>query len=397
MLINFWESPQLRQSCDISFSYRASPAYTSGLYKRAKVYFPIYALNLPDLSWIDDYVTHWPTGLRRSVQILSNGILGMPMFLYDVIALTRLFRRIRPQILHVNNGGYPGALSCRAAPIAAKLSGVKNVVMVVNNLARPYGGCSRWLDYPIDRLVVRSVSAFVTGSKAAASRLGQVLGLAPQEVMPLHNGIASRHLIENPQQTRHRLGLGDFDGALFGVVALMERRKGHLVLLKALARFIKSHPAFASKVKLLLEGDGPMRRELEDFVAAQGLSDLVCFVGVEKNVFDFMRALDVLVLPSIDNEDFPNVLLEGMALGLPVIASYLAGTPEQVEDGATGLLVPPGDVAALTDALATIVSDPLLRKKFGATGRQRFEENFTAERAVGRYLQLYKKMTEGGY
>lgn len=395
MLTNFWKSSKLRQSCEISFSYRASEAYTSGFHKRVDVDFPVYPLELPDPSSVGCYVPNLPRGLRRILRVVLREIIRFPMFLYDVLVLTRLFRRIQPQILHINNGGYPGALSCRAAAVAAKICGVQNVLMVVNNLAVPYSSRGRWLDYPIDRLVARSISTFVTGSKAAGVRLRQVLKLSPEKVVPLHNGIELRKLTESSFETRKRLGLDNFEGVFFGVVALMEKRKGHQVLLDALIHLNKIDSAVLSNIVLLLEGDGPLRGELEDYVRQHNFKDRVRFVGVEDNVFDFIWALDVLVFPSIDNEDFPNVIIEGMALSRPVIASHLAGTPEQVVDGVTGLLVPPGDCAALASALRKLALDPELRNKLGANALQRFKDNFTADKAVARYLYLYQEMMGG--
>ncbi len=382
----------MRQLCQVSFSYRANAAYTSGLHKRVYVDFPVYPLKMADLSSVDLHIPDLPGGLKKILAVVLRGLLGFPVFLHDVLVLTRLFRRIRPQILHINNGGFPGALSCRAAAVAAKLAGVKNVLMVVNNMAVPYKSLKRWMDKPVDLLVVRGVNVFVTGSKAAGVRLRQVLKVAPEKVVSLHNGIKLRELTEKPSETRARFDLNDYGGVIFGVVSLMEKRKGHQVLLEALVHLGKTDSAALSNMLVLLEGDGPLRNELEDFVSRNNLKDHVRFIGTEANVFNFVQMLDVVILPSIENEDFPNVVLEGMALGKPVIASDLAGTPEQVVDDVTGLLVTPGDSVGLANALRRMMFDPDLRYKSGAKAVQRFNENFTADKAVVRYFDLYQEM-----
>jgi len=392
MLSNFCASSELRQLCEISLSYRASATYTSGLHKRVNVNFPVYPLEISDPSSINHHVLNLRGGLKNILVAILRALLWFPIFLHDVFVLTRLFNRIQPQILHINNGGYPGALSCRAAAVAAKICGIQNVLMVVNNLAIPYASCKRWLDWPIDLLVSRCVSFFVTGSKAAGARLRQVLKLSPGKVVTLHNGIEPRKLTESPSETRSRLGLNDFGGVIFGVVALMDKRKGHHVLLNALMHLHKSDHAALSNMILLLEGDGPLRKELEEFVLRHDLGNRVRFVGIEANVFDFIHMLDVLVLPSIDNEDFPNVVLEGMALGKPVIASHIAGTPEQIVDGVTGFLVPPRDEATLASVLKKLALNQELRNALGANALQRFQTYFTADKAVTRYLHLYQEM-----
>jgi len=99
--------------------------------------------------------------------------------------------------------------------------------------------------------------------------------------------------------------------------------------------------------------------------------------------------LDVLVVPSIDYEDFPNVILEAMALGKPVIASRLAGIPEQAVDGETGILVAPKDVRHLAASILKLICDEQLRMRMGEAGLLRFQKQFTASIAVDNYLSFY--------
>jgi glycosyltransferase involved in cell wall biosynthesis len=100
-------------------------------------------------------------------------------------------------------------------------------------------------------------------------------------------------------------------------------------------------------------------------------------------------------LPSIAHEDFPNVVLEAMALGKPVIASRIAGTPEQIEPGVTGLLEEPADPVGLAGGLIRLSADPDLRDRMGAAGKTRFEAEFTAERAAAAYSALYRELLDG--
>ena len=392
MLINLWGSQELRRSYEISFSYRSNQAYEIGLESRLVADFPIYSLKMWDPSWLYDLAPNFPKRIRRIFLPALQLFCRYPVFIYDVLVLIRLFHRINPEILHINNGGYPGALSCRAAAIAGRICGIPDIIMVVNNLAIAYEDFNRCFDYPIDFLVSFSVTKFVTGSRAASERLTEVLSVSKDNVVSLHNGINLRKWTEAPEETRNRLGIGNFNGALFGVVALMERRKGHQILLDALNIIADNDPNDFSQILVLLEGDGPTRKQLEEFVDNHQLKERVRFVGVENNIVNFMRALDIVVLPSIDQEDFPNVVLEAMCLGKPVIASRLAGTPEQIVPNLTGLLVEPGDSAALANALLCMANDKELRERLGANGRIRFEENFTAKIAVQRYLDLYEEL-----
>ena len=119
-------------------------------------------------------------------------------------------------------------------------------------------------------------------------------------------------------------------------------------------------------------------------------------MGQETNVVNFMTALDVLILPSVEAEDFPNVVLEAMALGKPVIASRLAGTPEQVVDGETGYLVEPRSVSGLVKAIERTIDEPSARIAMGLAAEQRFHNNFTDSIALKKYCTMYHKLMGEG-
>lgn len=393
MLVNFWTDPQLRQQYEISFSYRQSTEYSKGLVQHLSPNFPVVPLLLPVQNWPVGNFRSMPALFSRITRFAFRLITNIPFFVCDVVILTRLLRQIAPDVVHINNGGYPAARSARAAAIAAQFAGVKNVVMVVNNLATGYKSPDRWFDFPIDRLVVRSTDRFVTGSQAAANRLKEVLALKSGQVQSIHNGIRLRALTESRTQVRNRLGVdAQFDGLVIGVVALMEPRKGHRVLLEALAMLSEQNPVISQKIAVWLEGDGPLRGELDSLVRLNRLSAVVHFIGKENNIVDMMNALDILVLPSIDSEDFPNVTLEAMGLGKAVVASALAGTPEQIVQGETGILVEPGNAESLANALGQLIERPELSKWFGAKGQERFFKMFTADIAVKNYMELYSSM-----
>lgn len=392
MLVNFWSSPVLRGQFEVSFSYRASERYTKGLNQRARIDFPVYPFRFPDFSDPSVFPGRWPMLAKRSVMFCVRLLLTVPVLGYEIWVLWRLFSRIRPSVVHINNGGYPGALSARAAAIAAWFARVPHVVMVVNNMATDYTRPSRWLGYLLDRLVAKSVPRFVTGSAAAAQRLKQVLRLDETACLAIHNGIALRQTTESREETRKRLGLEKFEGVVFGVVAILRPNKGHQVLLEAMAKLLGAAHEGVPNIKVLIEGDGPLRKNLQAFVVNNQLSDHCVFVGDEKNVMDFIALLDVLVLPSIEHEDFPNVIIEAMGLGKPVIASRLAGTPEQVMDGESGLLIAPRDADQLAAAIVRLSLDKQLRLQMGQAGLRRFREHFTAEAAATNYVALYQSL-----
>lgn len=394
MLANFFNSEDFRQAHAVSFSYRESERYTMGFRRRVWRNLPVYPMAFPDLSDFIKLPDRWPLLGKRVVMAFLRWLFIAPLLVYEIAVLFRLFRKLAPDILHINNGGYPAALSARVAAIAGKLAGVPRTLMVVNNMADDYQGFSGWLNYLVDRLVVRSVDQFVTGSVAAGARLRFVLSLPEHKVMAIHNGIALRKATADVAETRRRLGLNGFDGIIFGVVALLVPRKGHQVLLDAVLKMSIAGRLVDNDLKILIEGDGQLRQELVDFVNIHELTRWVQFVGDEENVVDFMSALDVLILPSVQEEDFPNVILEAMALGKPVIASRLAGTPEQVVDGVTGLLVEPRNDIQLGEAICRLMDNPKLGHEMGHAALTRFNARFTSNVALENYTNMYTKLFE---
>lgn len=385
MLANLFADPCLRAAYEVSFSFRRGRAYEDGL--RARVPSPPEMIPLPlaDLyqaTGVFDGLLPRPLALLWRV-LTRLLLVRYWLVLYNAAVLTAALRGRGIDILHVNNGGIPGASSCVAAVVAAPLIGARRVVCVVNNLVRGHDTPDRWLDWPLDRALARSRALFVTGSRAAGERLRAVLGLAPERTRSVPNGTAMRPVTEDAASVRRRLGVPE-GRALAAVVAVLEERKGHRVLLRALSLMPPESRPF-----VLIEGNGPLRAELEDLMRALGLDRDVRFGGHEKNIFDLMAAADLLVLPSTGGEDFPNVTLEAMSLGRTVVASKVAGVPEQVTDGENGLLVEPGDAPGLARALERVGSDSGLRARLGAAGRRRHEEAFTARASVDRWLALY--------
>lgn len=393
MLANFFNSETFRQAHLVSFSYRQSEPYAVGFRQRVRRDLAIYPVAFPDLSDFIKLPEGWPLLSKRLVMVFLRSLFTGPLLIYEIAVLFRLFRKIAPDVLHINNGGYPGALSARAAAIAGRMAGIPKTVMVVNNMADGYRRFARWQDYPMDHLVAWSVNRFITGSEAAAARLRFVLNIPAHKVIAIHNGIELRRATASVAATRERLELGNYSGVIFGVVALLIPRKGHQVLLDAVLSLVTSGRLSDKELIILIEGNGPLLRELTDFVNIHGLARWIKFVGDEENVVNFMSVLDTLILPSVQEEDFPNVILEAMALGKPVIATRLAGTPEQVVDGMTGLLVEPRNIVQLSEAICLLRDNPKMRHEMGRAALMRFNDCFTSDIVLKNYTDMYTKLT----
>jgi glycosyltransferase involved in cell wall biosynthesis len=185
-------------------------------------------------------------------------------------------------------------------------------------------------------------------------------GIAGERIAVIPNPAPAVGALPEREAVRADLGLG---GATLGFAGRLMAAKALDVGLAALAR--------VPGVSLLVIGDGPDRARLELLAAELGLDGRVRFLGVRsrEEVLRTLHAVDAAVLPS-RWENFPHLVVEALAVGTPVIASAVGGVPELVRDGENGLLVPPGDAAALAAAIERLVADAALRDRLAAAAAQ---------------------------
>lgn len=162
--------------------------------------------------------------------------------------------------------------------------------------------------------------------------------------------------------------------------------KGHLYLIHAAKTVCAAVPA----TRFLLIGDGRQRPHLMQEATALGVAQNILFLGQRKDVPELLACCDLSVLPSTA-EGLPNAILESMAAGLPVVATAVGGSIELVEDGVTGVLVPPKEPGALADALLRILRDPDLSRRMGRAGQERACTHFSFERVLLELNELYQE------
>ncbi len=184
---------------------------------------------------------------------------------------------------------------------------------------------------------------------------------------------------------RARLKLPE-QAVVAGVIARLTEQKGHSYLFDAIA----NEPDLAG-LHLVVVGDGPLRAALEQQVGARRLSDRVSFLGSRRDLGDLLAAMDIFVLPSLW-EGLPLSLVLAMGAGLPVVSTKVAGIPEVVRDGLTGLLVPPADSTSLGQALKRLVQSPGERRSLGAAAREYVLPRFGVEKYVASVISVYDRL-----
>lgn len=300
--------------------------------------------------------------------------LSSPVDLRCVTDLMEIFRRRGVDVVHSHEfsmavfGG-----------LAARLAGLRHVITL-------HGGrywAGRWRRRAALRWAFRSSAAVVAVSAASRDDLVDTLGVPREEIQVVANGVPRPQGRARP--VRMEMGLDPGDPFVLSVGNLY-RVKGHDVLVRALARVAGARPGL--RWKAAVAGRGEEEGRLRGLAAEGGVVERIDFLGFRDDVGALLAAADVFVMPS-RSEGLPLALLEAMHAGVAVIATEVGGVPEVVTDGEEALLVPPGDVDALAQALLRVLEDDELRARLVARARRRAEERYSVRSMTDAYEALY--------
>ncbi len=244
----------------------------------------------------------------------------------------------------------------------------------------------------VDRFLARYVSQFIFISQAVELDQRQK-GVGKRPGVVVHNALdLSAYATLDRQAARRAFNLAE-DDLVVGMIGRIEPWKGQRDLLAALSLLAPQFPRLRCLIAGIPELDGQWYLdELKTLVTSLRLGDIVRFVGFQDNVPLFLSALNVLAHTSVQPEPFGRVLIEGMAAGLPVVATNAGGTSEIVEDGRTGLLVPPAQPEALAQALAQLLAHPQQGKAMGEAGHARAAALFSIENQIAAIESIYRRL-----
>jgi sugar transferase (PEP-CTERM/EpsH1 system associated) len=291
--------------------------------------------------------------------------------------LYRLFRRERPDIVHTHAWGtlVEGLVAARLARVPFVIHGEHGTLQLRAH--------QRW----VQRRAWASADQVLSVSSRLAERIARETGFPLSRIRTIRNGVdLSRFAHISREDARARLGIGG-GGPLAVAVGRLVPVKDHMMLLEAMALLRRDDV----DVTLAVAGDGPLQSALVERASTLGIGNCIRFLGHRDDVDVVLAAGDIFVLSSA-SEGLSNTILEAMAAGLPVIATRVGGADEMVEDGVTGLLVPPHSPQELASAMATVLRDAPHRRLMGSAGRARVEAEFSLFTMVRRYEQMYVEL-----
>jgi glycosyltransferase involved in cell wall biosynthesis len=244
----------------------------------------------------------------------------------------------------------------------------------------------------LDRWSLPSADRLITVCHAFARELSRNTGVALDKISVLHNSIRPQSPPPDTevQALRSSFGVAD-DERLVLAVGRLSKEKAHIDLIAAFSHLRESNREV--KARLIIVGDGPERKRLEAAADSFGCKERVIFAGPLSDVWPFYFATDVFALPS-HSEGSPNVLLEAMAAGIPVVATEVGGVPEMVEPDQGALLVPPCDPPALAAAIARVLTNKDLAQRLTANASALVATRYTPENYVRSLVEIYREVVK---
>ncbi len=290
----------------------------------------------------------------------------------------KLIARHRIQVVHTH-----GSQDSWTASLAGRLSTAKPVIVRTRHKSTPISTSFRH-----DVLYRRLPHAVVTTGEFVRQRVIQQLHLHPDAVFSIPTGVDLRRFrpMAPCEALRGALGI-EKHALLVGTVTFLRHEKGGHILIDAL-RLLKNQ---FSDLRCLIVGTGPEYPKLLTLIQQHGLDETVAMTGFREDIPDILSLLDVFVLPSLE-EGMPQSLTQALAMKCPVIASEVGAVPEVVQDGQTGLLVPPQNPQALAEKMAFLLSHPEQGKRMAKAGREVIERSYSLEHMIDQTEQLYGRL-----
>ena len=296
-----------------------------------------------------------------------------------MVRLRKLLRSLNPDLVHTRN------LAALEAQFVAAAAGIRATVHGEHgrDVFDLYG--KNWKYNLLRRAARPLVSNYIAVSRDIETWLRLVIRVPPCKLHHIYNGVDSAKF--HPR-VGARPAFAHPESIVFGSVGRMVEIKDYPTLTRAFIQLVHQQPERAARARLVIVGEGPARATCLGLLQAAGLAHLAWLPGERDDIADIMQVLDVFVLPS-KNEGISNTILEALASGLPVIATAVGGNVELVEAGVNGMLVQPGDVAGMAQALLGYLDAPARIAEHGENARLQAIQRFSIPAMAEAYATVY--------
>jgi sugar transferase (PEP-CTERM/EpsH1 system associated) len=304
--------------------------------------------------------------------------------------LYKLFRRLRPAIVHSRN------LAALEVQLPAWAAGVP--VRIHGEHGRDVSDLdgSNLAHQRVRRFYRPFISHYIALSRDLAAYLRAAVHVPEAHISQLYNGVDTERFRPAAAGTTALAGC-PFDPAqhwIVGTVGRMATVKDQLMLARAFVVALRQAPELQSRLRLVMVGEGPLRAQAQQVLDEAGFAHLAWLPGERQDVADIMRSLHCFALPSLA-EGISNTILEAMASGLPVIATQVGGNADLVEQDRTGMLVPAANELAMATAILNLAGQESLAAAMGCAGRARVEARFSLAAMVSTYQSIYAHELRG--
>jgi glycosyltransferase involved in cell wall biosynthesis len=288
--------------------------------------------------------------------------------------------RHRPAILQLNSSrdSWIGSLAARLVAGRPKIIRIRHISTPLNR--------NMTTQFLYRRLVDMVV---VTGGERTRRDLIERDGLAAERVAGFPIGLDVAHFAPAPPDPDLRIELGLPPGHLLvGLISYLRTYKGHEYFIEAAARIL----ARRRDVTFLIVGEGPEEASIRARVEATGYGAGIRMLGFREDLLNIFRSLDVFAIPSVEGDTIPQVLMQALAMGVPVVSTTVGSIPDVVLDGITGFVVPPRDGEALADRMMVLLDDPALRGRMAVQGRALVVGSYSIDKMLDRMEAIYRQL-----
>lgn len=319
-----------------------------------------------------------PLAEREGVPVESVAMRPQWVF-FAVLKFLRMIARHQPDVIVTH-----GSMDSWAASIAGRLSRAKPAIIRIRHKST---AVSRGIRHRF--LYRRLPHALVTTGEAIRLELMRSQGIASDRIVSIPTGVDVERFRPEPADPAIRRQLGLLpDHMLVGIVAFLRSYKGLDYFIDAAPLVIAVH----AQARFLIVGDGPERESLAKKIKRLGLESHVMLAGFREDIPRVLAAMDLFVLSSVGGEGLPQSLTQAMAMQRPVVATDVGSVGEVVEDGITGLLVPPRNAAALADGINRMLGERELRDRLARAGLDRIVHRYSKEWMLAQTEELYGRL-----